>query len=272
MLKKLMNCPNECGEIRVNQLDKNMKFRGVDINYQVEHYLCPECGIEVGTIDQAAVTQRAIADAYREKVGLLSGREIRQERKREGLTQKKLAEQMNVGIASIKRWEGGQIQSKSMDKALKLALEGQPMGNSCTGNRKLSIPRIKTVLRGFEKELEREVLIKNDHMLYAGKYLWYADMVAFRELGSSMTGTPYAALLQGPQLNNYLDLYDIIYNTEENDDERLEVEEERIIRRISRCFPTDSSVYRATHRELICKNKTIGEPIPYSDSAQLTEI
>lgn len=34
-------------------------------------------------------------------------------------------------------------------------------------------------------------------MLYAAKYLWYADMVAFRDLGRSITGASYAALPMG---------------------------------------------------------------------------
>ncbi|MCP4351697.1 MAG: hypothetical protein GY795_40035 [Desulfobacterales bacterium] len=33
-----------------------------------------------------------------------------------------IAEKMAVGIASIKRWEGGLIQTRSMDKALRAAL------------------------------------------------------------------------------------------------------------------------------------------------------
>ena len=272
MLKKLMNCPNKCGEMRVKQLDKNMEFRGVDVSYPVEHYLCPECGLEVGTIDQAAVTQRAMADAYREKVGLLSGREIRQERKREGLTQKKLAERMNVGIASIKRWEGGQIQSKSMDRALRLAFQGQPVGDNCTGNRDLSIPRIKLVLRCFESVLNRVILKKNDRMLYAAKYARFADMVAHRELGKSMTGASYAALPKGPQLNNYRDLVEEIQEADLTTAEPLSIDEKKIIARISKNFPANTAVFRAAHREIIWKRAPVGELIVYSDSAQLTEI
>jgi len=191
--------------MQAKQLDKNMKFKGVDITYQVEHYICPVCGLEAGTISQSASTQRAIADAYREKVGLLSGKEIREQRKLKGLSQSKLAERLQVGIASIKRWEGGQIQSKSMDKALRLAFQGQSIGDAYTGNRKLSISRIKLVLQRFKSELNRAILKQDDRMLYAAKYAWYADMVAHRDLGKSMTGASYAALPQGPQLNNYRD-------------------------------------------------------------------
>ena len=68
--------------------------------------MCPVCGIEAGTINQTATTQRAISDAYRKAVNLLTGKEIREGRKELELSQEALAKRMNVGIASIKRWEG----------------------------------------------------------------------------------------------------------------------------------------------------------------------
>ena len=55
------------------------------------------------------------------------------------------------------------------------------------------------------------LLRPTDRLLYAAKYLWYANMVAFRETGQGiMTGATYAALPYGPQLNNYADLVDLI--------------------------------------------------------------
>ena len=50
----------------------------------------------------------------------------------------------------------------------------------------------------FEQKLGRVLLKKTDRMLYAAKYLWYADMVAYRDLGAGMTGAGYAALPLGP--------------------------------------------------------------------------
>jgi hypothetical protein len=70
------------------------------------------------------------------------------------------------------------------------------------------------VLDSFEKELGRPLLKKDDRMLYAAKYLWYADMVSFRDLGRGMTGATYAALPMSPQLNNYRDLVDEIFRAD----------------------------------------------------------
>jgi len=99
-----------------------MVFRGVEISYEDHAHVCSVCGMEVGTVEQTAKTQRAVSDAYRKATGLLTGEEIRENRTRFGLSQKALADRMTVGIASIRRWEGGIIQSRAMDKALRAAL------------------------------------------------------------------------------------------------------------------------------------------------------
>lgn len=269
MARKVINCPNGHGKMLIKKSDKSMKFRGVDITFQAEHYMCPVCSLEAGSIEQTSATQRAISDAYRKAVKLLTGKEIREGRKRLNLTQDALAKQMTVGIASIKRWEGGLVQSKAMDKALCMALKGQVVGDSYTGNRTFSIPRIKLILRQFETILGKRILKKRDKMLFAAKYLWYADMVAFRDLGKSMTGSTYAVLPYGPQLNNYRDLIDEIKSANESTAEPLTSEEKRLITRIAMTFPEEQMVYDASHREIIWNKKTTGTIIPYSDSAKL---
>ena len=251
MGKKVMNCPNGHGKMMIKKMAKSTNFRGVDIAFQAEYHVCPVCGTQAGTVGQTAATQRAISDAYRKAVNLLTGKEIREGRKGLNLSQEALARRMNVGIASIKRWEGGLIQSRSMDQALRMALQGRTVGDKYTGNRTFSIPRIKLVLRRFESILGKRILKKRDKMLFAAKYLWYADMVAFRETGKSMTGSTYASLPYGPQLNNYRDLIDEIKNADESRAGPLTPEEIRIITRIALTFPQEQMAYDAAHREII---------------------
>jgi len=267
-----MNCPNGHGNMVVRKTKKGLAFRGVKITVPVKQYVCTVCGVEASTIEQTASLQRAISDAYRKAANLLTGEEIVEKRKRLKLTQEALAKRMNVGIASIKRWEGGTIQSKSMDHALRIALGGQNVGDGCTGNRAFSIPRIKLVLRELESALGKRILKKNDKMLFAAKYLWYADMVAHRETGQALTGSTYAALPYGPQLNNYKDLIDEIINADESSAEPLSPEEKRIITRIAMKFPEERMVYDAAHKEKIWKRQPTGAIIPYPDSSELTEV
>jgi putative zinc finger/helix-turn-helix YgiT family protein len=270
--KETMNCPNGHGNMSIIKSDRTIKFRGKHITFPINHYICPVCGIEAGSIEQTAATQRAISDAFRKASGLLTGEEIREGRKRLGLTQETFAKKMNVGIASIKRWEGGLIQTKSMDKFLRTALRGSQPGDNYTGNRQFSIQRTKLVLRQFESALNRMLLKKNDKMLYASKYLWYADMVAFRELGEGMTGSTYAALPMGPQLDNYRDLIDEIKTANETDAEPLTPEEKKIVTRVAHAFPRNALVYSAAHKERIFTRKKTGDRLLYSDSSELTEI
>ena len=229
-----------------------------------EAFVCPVCNFSAGTVQSAGKIQQIIADAYRKQVGLLTGEDIKQLRNEKGLTQADLAELSGFGVASIKRWETGAIQTQSADKTLRLHLLNAGIENNMTGNREFSIPRILLVLKAFETALCRAVLIENDKMLFAAKYLWYADMLAKKELGKSITGAAYAKLPYGPQLNNYKDLLDEIRNADVSEAETLTPKEKNIIRRIAETFPEDRMVFEASHLEPAWLETRIGAPIQYS--------
>ncbi|MCP4668871.1 MAG: DUF4065 domain-containing protein [Deltaproteobacteria bacterium] len=267
-----LNCPKGHGPMERKTVAKETIFRGVDIRYKADVLACPECGLETGTIKTAGATQKEIADAYRIQVGLLTGDKIKSLRKSRRLTQQQLAELMNIGVASIKRWETGLIQSKAMDRSLRVHLQGYHATHAYSGNREFSIPRIKLVIRAFEKKLGKKLLKKTDKLLFAAKYLWYADMLAFKFLGKSMTGAAYAALPFGPQLNNYVDLIDEIKNSDESSAEPLSHDEVSIIKKITKAFPVERMVYDAAHREAVWKKRPIGATIPYSSSEEIAGV
>jgi len=269
-----MNCPNDHGSMRIKTATRGLTFRGKRVKFRAQHYICPVCGIEADDLYFAAVNQKALSDAYRATATLLTGEEIIERRKKLGWTQEDLARAANVGIASIKRWETGQIQTRAMDDVLRRALSGETMcADPYTGNRPLSLARIKLVLEQFSGLLGRQFLKSpKDKMLYAAKYLWYTDMVAFRETGQSMTGGTYAALPHGPQLNNYTDLVPLIRESDERQAEPLKEQELRIMTRIARTFPSNQSIYRAVHKEEAYTCKRNGELIPYSDAERIKAV
>jgi putative zinc finger/helix-turn-helix YgiT family protein len=269
---KTLDCPRGHKKMKLRKTTKTVSFRGMEIPCQVEEHICPDCGLGAGTVKSAGAIQKELADAFRKRVGLLTGKEIKTLRKERGVTQQELADRLKIGVASIKRWETGLIQSKSMDQALRLHLTGNPLKDDLSGNRPFSITRIKLVLTTFEKKLGRTLLRKTDRMLYAAKYLWYADMLAFRELGTGLTGAGYAALPLGPQLNNYRDLVEEIKKADESQAEALTREELLIIRKIVQTFPDDRQVYQAAHREKVWQDKPVGAAIPYSEAKGLSEI
>jgi len=267
-----LNCPKGHGAMEFKPVRKEITFKGVDLAVDAKSYICPKCGLEAGTTETTGALQLAIADAYRVKKGLLTSDEIKELRQVRNLTQRQLAEMMNIGIASIKRWETGAVQSESMDHALRMQLQCRIQADNYSGNREISLERIKLVARQLENLLGKKLLKKGDRFLYLAKYLWYADFLGFRQLGRSMTGASYAAITYGPQLNNYRDLIGPIKEADSTDAEPLSDEEMRILEKIVQAFPEEQMAYDAAHREKVWEEAQIGALIPYSCAHELTEI
>ena len=169
---KTLDCPKGHEPMGLKTIKKELTFKGVEIDIETEAYICPECGLEAGTLQSAGALQLAIADAYRTKQNLLISTEIKEFRKSHNLTQAQLADSMNVGIASIKRLESSTVQSASMDRALQMHFQGLSPAENYFGNREISLPRIKLVARQLEKLSGRKLLKKKqDKFLYLAKYL-----------------------------------------------------------------------------------------------------
>jgi hypothetical protein len=64
---KILDCPKGHGPMEQKQIKKQKTFRGVDIEYVADVFICPECGLEAGTVQSAGKVQRAILDAYRKR-------------------------------------------------------------------------------------------------------------------------------------------------------------------------------------------------------------
>ena len=265
-------CPRGHGPMEYQTNIKPTTFRGIELEVTVKEHVCPECGLTAADIAATANVQQQIAEGYRKKKGLLTGEAIRTLRQAKGLTQEELADLIEVGVASIKRWEKANIQSASMDRLLRTYLMGDCPHDAYNGNRSLSLPRIKLVINQFERLLNRRLIKKTDKFLFVAKYLWYADMLAYQRLGRSMTGAAYAAITYGPQLNNYRDLIDAIKASDASTAEPLSAEEITIIEHIAGTFPEDRMVYEAAHREKIWQENLTGHRIPYHLAAELTEI
>ena len=65
---EIPNCPKGHGNMELKKMEKATTFRGVDVSFQTEAYVCPQCGLEAGTVQSAGDAQRAIADAYRKEM------------------------------------------------------------------------------------------------------------------------------------------------------------------------------------------------------------
>lgn len=243
------NCPAGHGEMQLATVKKEIQFRGESIHYDIESLVCSECGLLRSTVEQTAKAQTVIADAYRQKMGLLTGDQIRQLREQQGLSQQRLADLANCSKMSIVRWENGVIQKESSDKALRDVLCPSDVTNEFSGNRDISLARIKLVYQTYQQYAGYDLLIPCDKGLFAAKNCWYADLIAYRELGRGITGATYAVLPYGPQLDNYADLVDEILKADTSDAEPLSEQEIDIIKRLSQLFPRMQDAYDAAHAE-----------------------
>lgn len=83
---------------------------------EMEALVCDSCGHVALEGADAQEFMRLLADAYRQAHGLLTSREIRNIRGR--LSQQRFADELGVGVASIKRWELGMIQDRRSNRQI----------------------------------------------------------------------------------------------------------------------------------------------------------
>lgn len=87
--------------------------RGVTVEVDIEHLICPKCG---NSIDWAPLVDKGfdrLYRAYREKVGILQPEEIVAMRKRYGFSQRVFASILDIGVASLQRYERGYLSTDS---------------------------------------------------------------------------------------------------------------------------------------------------------------
>ena len=112
----------QCGKGKMTSKVAEMtaRVRGEEIPVRTEAMLCNRCGFQVLTDEQSDAYTIASADAYREKHGLLTSRELKEIRSRLGMSQQSFARFLKVGVASVKRWEAGMVQDEAMDELIKV--------------------------------------------------------------------------------------------------------------------------------------------------------
>jgi putative zinc finger/helix-turn-helix YgiT family protein len=94
--------------------------RGELVPVQTETMGCNRCGFQVLTDDQSAVYTIASADAYREKHGLLTTKELKEIRAGLRMSFRQFAKYLKISEASPKRWEAGLVQDEAMDELIRV--------------------------------------------------------------------------------------------------------------------------------------------------------
>lgn len=96
------------------------EVRGEKFSVLSEATVCDRCGLQVLSDAQSAAYTVAISNAYREQHGLLTSEELKETRDHLGMSLRKFAKFVGVGLASVKRWEAGLIQDEAHDQLIRL--------------------------------------------------------------------------------------------------------------------------------------------------------
>lgn len=176
---------------------------------------CTKCHSPLMNTEQMNILRKAASDKYKELHELLTSFQITAYRKELGMSQTAFASYLNVGEASIKRWETYYIQDASQDELIKLKCDAaiaemnyldiyckQNEPNIFNGNRKFNFQIIKNTVLYIITYIETSKLFLN-------KILFYTDFLNFKKYGIGLTGISYRPLKYGPCPVRY----DAIYNT-----------------------------------------------------------
>jgi putative zinc finger/helix-turn-helix YgiT family protein len=115
---------------------------------------CPDCGFQTIDSEQSSEFTKLVSDAYRRANGLLTSAEIVAARTRLGMSQQQFAEHLGTGPASVKRWEVGKVQERSMDELIRLKTDPGAMRRQLKElERQVPERRIVPVFEGSGVEL-----------------------------------------------------------------------------------------------------------------------
>lgn len=134
-----MLCP-ECGAEMRPTSDRIVEhYRGVEICIEgIEHMACDSCNeIMIPKKSMSRYVEAANSE-YRRKEGLLSPSEIRETRKRLGLTQKQFQQMVGVKDPTVSRWETGKVvQDKVADNLIRAIRDHECVARQLMGRNEI---------------------------------------------------------------------------------------------------------------------------------------
>ena len=209
---KCLKCNSDKFVIQRMRFDPEIKEQIVEVI--VPCHVCEKCGASLMDTEQMNVFRKAAVDKYREMKDLLTSEQIINYREALGMSQAAFARYLNVGEASIKRWETYFIQDNSQDDHIRLKCDEayaeinylnvhwkHQEPNIFSGNKKFSLSLFKNVTLFLIKKTKASILFLN-------KLHFYVDFYHFKKYGESITGARYAPLKYGPCPDQYKIIFD----------------------------------------------------------------
>lgn len=235
-------CPNCEKETNLELLHtpEVVEVRGEQIKVEMEYYKCLACSEEFEDPHSEADSLDKAYKEYRHRHGMMQPEEIRDLRKRYGLTQNEMSKLLGWGGATLSRYENGALQDEAHEKVLRLAMDPRNLlrligetPETLSGKKKdrlikelreaeeetYSFERIyeerfgsyePNDLSGYKKfdltKLFNAILFfcsEDTFKTKLNKLLFYADFKHFKEYAVSITGVRYAHIPFGPAPDNY---------------------------------------------------------------------
>ncbi len=117
---KKINCPF-CGkEVEQKERQINEIVKKLDVEYIEKYYYCDEEDEEFYDEEVSKENYINLTDKYKEKVNLLTSKEIKRIREKYSLSQLDLAVLLGMGEITVTRYETGIIQEKTHDILLRI--------------------------------------------------------------------------------------------------------------------------------------------------------
>lgn len=248
--------------VRTINATEQLDIRGVMIPVDVEYLKCETCGADFDMPGASDPLVTAFRD-YRTRKGFVHPDEIRDFRKRYGLTQHELARLLGWGATTLSRYENGALQDEAHDCALHMimkpenlceTLERQPEAVVAEKRKHITaLIRSDASLASEQREHFEIWMNARDPDDLSGyrrfcadkffsavlffcrepgipktklnKLLWYSDAVHFKEHTVSITGARYAHCPHGPAPDKFESLFAFL--TDQSGELRTEVKFQR---------------------------------------------
>lgn len=115
---KCIKCGQRVEPEALRTFDAELRGRRVSVRLRVPW--CAPCNRPVILGQKVRAYHRVVSDAYRREVGLLTTGEIDGFRRSLNMTWPEFADYLFIGIATLKRWNRGEIQTQALDRLVRL--------------------------------------------------------------------------------------------------------------------------------------------------------
>lgn len=227
-----MKSPFTDKEMKLEYEKRTWKFRGEEYDYIHTSWLCEDTGERFTTDDTDTAGFIQVTNQYRTKYGIPFTDEIVAVRKKYNISASKMSLILGFGANQWRHYEAGEVPSVSNGRMIRSIMNPDVFIDMVHSSRHILLPKdYEKIIRQSDvsplhpeyqptifvcergiyngygvlstdrvKNVLLYVLMKCGDVFYTkmNKLLFYADFVAYRQLGISITGLSYKAIEFGP--------------------------------------------------------------------------